>query len=46
MSQTVEAIYANGIIRSLQPLDLPDQAYVRVSVEAVPDDIYNELLLQ
>lgn len=37
MSQTVEAIYENGIIRPLQPLDLPDQAYVRVSVEAVAD---------
>lgn len=33
MSITVDAIYENGILRPMQPLDLTDQERVRVTVE-------------
>jgi predicted DNA-binding antitoxin AbrB/MazE fold protein len=33
MSQQIDAIYDSGILRPLEPLALPDQARVKVTVE-------------
>ena len=35
MSIAVDAIYENGILRPKSPLDLPEKAEVRVTIEAV-----------
>ena len=35
MSLVVDAIYENGILRPLGPLDLPERQQVRVTVEVV-----------
>lgn len=37
MSQTITAIYEDGILRPLTPLELPDRTEVRLTVEAAPD---------
>lgn len=34
MSQHIDAIYDNGMLRPLEPLSLPDQARVKLTVEA------------
>jgi predicted DNA-binding antitoxin AbrB/MazE fold protein len=36
MSQQIDAIYDNGMLRPLEPLALPDQARVKLTVEAEP----------
>ena len=36
MSQRVTAIYENGVLRPLVPLDLPEHARVELNVEAAP----------
>lgn len=36
MSQQIDAIYDNGVLRPLVPLLLPDQTRVKVTVEAPP----------
>jgi predicted DNA-binding antitoxin AbrB/MazE fold protein len=36
MVQQVEAVYENGVLRPLEPLDLPDSQRVRITV-ATPD---------
>ena len=36
MSQHIDAIYDNGVLKPLQPLTLPDQARVKIIVEAEP----------
>lgn len=33
MSQQIDAIYDNGVLRPLVPLSLPDQARVKLSIE-------------
>ena len=38
MSQVVEAIYENGVLRPLAPLHLPENARVRVAVESSDDE--------
>ena len=35
MSQTIEAIFADGVFRPLNELQLPDQQHVRLTFEAV-----------
>jgi predicted DNA-binding antitoxin AbrB/MazE fold protein len=34
MSQQVDAIYESGVLRPLEPLALPDQARVKLTIEA------------
>jgi predicted DNA-binding antitoxin AbrB/MazE fold protein len=34
MTQQIDAIYDHGILRPVTPLDLPDQARVKVTVDA------------
>ena len=36
MTRQVDAIYDSGVLRLLEPLALPDQARVKVTVEAQP----------
>ena len=48
MSQTIEAIYENGIFRPLSPVDLPEGTRVRVALGEWPvntDDLVREYLL-
>jgi predicted DNA-binding antitoxin AbrB/MazE fold protein len=48
MSQTIEAIYENGIFRPLSPVDLPEGTRVRVAPGEWPantDDLVREYLL-
>ena len=33
MTLTIEAVYENGVLKPTQPLPLPDQARVRLTVE-------------
>jgi len=35
MVVTVPAVYENGILRLLEPLDLPEQSEVQVTIESV-----------
>lgn len=35
MSQTISAIYADGVLRPLTPLDLPEQSQVEIEVKQV-----------
>ncbi len=54
MSQEIDAIYDNGVLRPLVPLSLPDQARVKVTVETPsgrsttisPHDEWERQLLQ
>jgi predicted DNA-binding antitoxin AbrB/MazE fold protein len=34
MSQQIDAIYDNGVLKPLEPLSLPDQTRVKLTVEA------------
>ena len=52
MSQQIDAIYDNGILRPLVPLALPDKTRVRLSIDAdsadsaiVPQDEWERRLL-
>jgi predicted DNA-binding antitoxin AbrB/MazE fold protein len=48
MSQTIEAIYENGVFRPLSPVDLPEGTPVRVAAGKWPvntDDLVRENLL-
>ncbi len=38
MTQRVDAIYEDGLLRPLRPLDLPDRERVSVTVESAVDD--------
>ena len=37
MDQTVTAVYENGILRPLTPLELPDKTKVKLQIEQMPD---------
>jgi len=37
MSQNIQAIYENGILRPLQPLDLPENKIVEIDVRDVSE---------
>ena len=43
MEQTVTAIYENGILRPLDPLDLPEHARVQLSITALPPPVAAEV---
>ena len=38
-TQSVRAVYGNGILRLLEPVNLPEGVQVRVQVEPVPAEI-------
>ena len=44
MSQQVEAVYENGVLRPLQPLHLKESARVQVSVSEPEADALDELI--
>jgi predicted DNA-binding antitoxin AbrB/MazE fold protein len=35
--QTITAIFEDGVLKPIQPLDLPAQAQVRITIEILPD---------
>lgn len=37
MTQSIQAIYENGILRPLAPLDLPENSVVEIDVRAVSE---------
>ena len=39
MAAELDAIYEDGVLRPLQPLALPEHAHVRISIEALPEDV-------
>jgi predicted DNA-binding antitoxin AbrB/MazE fold protein len=39
MNQTITAVYENGVLRPLTPLDLPNWACVRVQIETSPPGV-------
>jgi len=38
MSQNIQAIYENGVLRPLQPLDLPENKIVEIDVRDTADN--------
>lgn len=38
MNQSIQAIYENGVLRPLQPLDLDENSIVEIDVRDVSDD--------
>lgn len=42
MNQNIQAIYENGVLRPLQPLELPEDKIVEIDVRDVSDDKENE----
>jgi predicted DNA-binding antitoxin AbrB/MazE fold protein len=36
---TITATYEDGVLKPAQPLDLPDRAQVRITIELVADDV-------
>jgi predicted DNA-binding antitoxin AbrB/MazE fold protein len=43
MSQTIEAIYENGVFRPLGPVELRDGAHVRLKVEPTAAEVEREI---
>ena len=43
MSKHIQAIYENGILRPLQPLDLPENSVVEIDVRDVTNNKEREL---
>jgi predicted DNA-binding antitoxin AbrB/MazE fold protein len=46
MSQIVNATYEDGVLKPLQPLDLPSHATVRVTVELLHGDVLRDQQLE
>ena len=42
MSEHIQAIYENGVLRPLQPLDLPENSVVEIDVRDVSEKIEEE----
>jgi predicted DNA-binding antitoxin AbrB/MazE fold protein len=38
MTKTIHAIYANGVFRPVEPVDLPDQTPVEFEVRVLPEE--------
>lgn len=38
MSQPIDAIYENGVLKPLQPLNLPEHAQVKVTVQTAAEE--------
>jgi predicted DNA-binding antitoxin AbrB/MazE fold protein len=43
MSQNIQAIYENGILRPLQPLDFPENSIVEIDVRGATENEEKEL---
>ena len=43
MSQNIQAIYENGTLRPLQPLDFPENSIVEIDVRVAPESKEKEL---
>lgn len=43
MSQTIEAIYENGVFRPLQPVELPEGTMVSVEATPAPEEFEEQL---
>lgn len=43
MSEPIRAIYQNGVLRPLQPLDFPENSIVEIDVRGAAKDEENEL---
>ncbi len=43
MNEHIQAIYENGVLRPLTPLDLPDQSIVEIDVRDITDNKEKEL---
>lgn len=43
MNEHIQAIYENGILRPLAPLDLPEQSIVEIDVRDITDNKEKEL---
>jgi predicted DNA-binding antitoxin AbrB/MazE fold protein len=39
MTRHIQAIYENGLLRPLQPLDLPENKVVEIDVRDISDDV-------
>lgn len=44
MSEHIQAIYENGVLRPLQPLDLPENSVVEIDVRDVSESVEKELV--
>ena len=42
MSEHIQAIYENGVLRPLQPLDLPENSVVEIDVRDVSENVEEE----
>ncbi len=42
MNQSIQAIYENGVLRPLAPLDLPENKIVGIEVRDVSETDYNK----
>ena len=42
MTQTITATFERGVLKPTQPLDLPEYAQVRVTIEVLKSDIQKE----
>jgi len=42
MNQSIQAIYENGVLRPLAPLDLPENKIVEIEVRDVSETDYNK----
>jgi predicted DNA-binding antitoxin AbrB/MazE fold protein len=46
MSQTIEAVYENGVFKPLRPVELPEGTRVRVEAEVSPADADEQIRQQ
>ncbi|MCS6806175.1 MAG: antitoxin family protein [Acidobacteriota bacterium] len=46
MSRTIEAIYENGVLKPLDPVDLPDGIRVHIAVEPSTSDLEEQVRQQ
>jgi predicted DNA-binding antitoxin AbrB/MazE fold protein len=42
MTQTITATFEDGVLKPVQPLDLPEHAQVRLTVDLVQTDVQKE----
>jgi len=42
MNQSIQAIYENGVLRPLAPLDLPENKIVEIEVRDISETDYNK----
>lgn len=42
MTQTITATFENGVLKPTQPLDLPEHAEVRITIERSKEDLQKE----